>query len=298
MNAPEPAEGSEAPAIATPSSVALAGVLGWPVRHSRSPVMHNAAFAALGLPWRYLALPVRAELFAETARALPLSGYRGANVTLPHKEAALRLADVAGSAARAAGAANTLTFTGDGAIEADNTDVGGFLDALGTPPRGLRALILGAGGSARAVAVGLRDAGAADVAVWNRSAERAAALAEGLGVRHARDPRRELDDAALLVNATSVGLQDDPGGEAALEMLGLAGAQAPETVVDLVYGVEPTPVVRWASLAGARVVDGLEVLVRQGARSFEIWTGRPPPVGVMRDAARDSLRRPSGAPEP
>src|SRR5215212_4603785 len=133
--------------------------------------MHNAAFRELGLDWRYVKLPVPLVLFEETVRALPASGYRGANVTIPHKLAALALADRATAAARGAGAANTLSFEPDGTIEADNTDAGGFLDALGEPPLGRRALVLGAGGAGRAVAWALREAGATAVMVWNRTAE-------------------------------------------------------------------------------------------------------------------------------
>jgi len=267
---------------------ALAGVVGWPVGHSRSPAMHNAAFRALGLDdWRYVALPVPPELFAETARALPGSGYRGVNVTIPHKEAALAVADRATPAAAAIGAANTLSYAPDGAIEAENTDAGGFLDALGSSPAGLRALVLGAGGAGRAVAWALREAGAAEVLVWNRSAERAARLADDLGVTPAGRPV----PCDVLVNTTAIGLEPPLGLDRALESLALNGLDVPAVVVDLVYGAEPTPVARWGAAGGARVVEGLEVLVRQGARSFERWTGRAPSLEVMRAAAR-------GGPEP
>ena len=260
---------------------ALAGVVGWPVAHSRSPEMQNAAFHATGLDWRYLRLPVAPERFEETVRALPGSGYRGVNVTIPHKLSALDLADDASAAATAIGAANTLTFA-DGRIAAENTDAGGFLDALGRDAEGLRALVLGAGGAGRAVCWALREAGAADVAVWNRTGERARALAEELGVRHAEQPGA----ADLLVNATSVGLAGE-AESAALEALGLAAADPPPLVVDLVYGGAETPVVSWASRSGAETVDGLEVLVRQGARSFALWTGREAPLAAMRTAARE-----------
>jgi shikimate dehydrogenase len=263
-------------------SPTLCGVLGHPVGHSRSPAIHNAAYAELGLDWRYVKLPVAPDLFEETVRALPGSGYRGANVTIPHKLAALGLADEATPAASAVGAANTLSFA-DGRIEADNTDAGGLLDALETPVEGVRALVLGAGGAGRAAAWALSDAGA-EIAVWNRTSERAAELASHLDVEHVEEPLPgELD---LLVNATSVGLE--PGDDHhALIALGLAGSDPPPTVVDLVYrATGPTPVQAWAEAAGARVVDGLEVLVRQGARSFASWTGRPAPIEVMRAAAR------------
>jgi shikimate dehydrogenase len=261
---------------------ALCGVLGHPVGHSRSPAIHNAAYADLGLDWRYVKLPVPPELFEETVRALPGSGYRGANVTIPHKIAALALADRASPAARAVGAANTLTFA-SGAIEAENTDAGGLLDAIGRPVAGSRALVLGAGGAGRAAAWALREAGAAEVAVWNRTPERAASLARELEVGAAERP----GPADLLVNATSVGLDAGTSDEAALEELCLLSIDPPPLVVDLVYrSGGSTPVQSWAERAGATVVDGLEVLVRQGARSFELWTGEPAPLAAMRAAAR------------
>jgi len=146
------------------------GVLGWPVAHSRSPAMHNAAFAALGMRgWRYQRLPVPPHLFAETVRSLGASGLLGANVTIPHKHAALTLATEASAAAREIGAANTLTFGPDGAIAAENTDAPGLIAALAEPVSGMRVQVLGAGGSARAAVWGLREAGAAEVSVWNRT---------------------------------------------------------------------------------------------------------------------------------
>jgi shikimate dehydrogenase len=233
--------------------------------------MMNAAFAELGLDWRYLKLPVPPEHFEQTVRALPGSGYRGANVTTPHKLAAHDLADELGAAARAIGAVNTLTFTEHGSIVGDNTDAGGLLDALGEPLPAT-ALVLGAGGAGRAAAWALAQAGA-EVTVWNRTPERAAELAADLGVGHAERPGH----AELLVNATSVGLR--PGDS--LDGLPLVDARV---VVDLVYGGATTPVARWAEERGARVVDGLEVLVRQGARSLALWTTEEPPVDVMRRA--------------
>ena len=262
----------------------LCGVLGHPVGHSRSPAIHNAAYAELGLDWHYVKLPVPPELFEETVRALPGSGYRGANVTIPHKVAALRIGDEASPAADAAGAANTLTFA-EGRITADNTDAGGLLDAIGRPVTGLRALVLGAGGAGRAAAWALREAGAAEVAIWNRTSERARALADELGLAHAERP----GPADLLVNATSVGLDPATSTADALAELGLTACDPPPIVADLVYRAgAPTPVQQWAERAEATVVDGLEVLVRQGARSFELWTGRPAPLERMRAAARAS----------
>jgi shikimate dehydrogenase len=272
---------SDSGGAAREDSMTLAGVLGFPVGHSRSPAMMRAAFGELGLDWRYLKLPVPPERFEETVRALPGSGYRGANVTVPHKPAALRLADEASDAASTIGAANTLTFR-DGVIVADNTDAGGLLDALGEPPRGLRALVLGAGGAGRAAAWALREAGAAEVRIWNRTPARAREVADDLDVDAVDSP----EPADLLVNATTVGLDPSLDRTAALAELRLGGIDPPQTVVDLVYGEHLTPVASWASDGGARVVEGLEVLVRQGARSLERWTGRSAPLEPMRAAVR------------
>ncbi|HET8822139.1 MAG TPA: shikimate dehydrogenase [Thermoleophilaceae bacterium] len=249
----------------------LAGVIGFPVGHSRSPAMMNAAFAALGLDWHYVKLPLPPERFDAGVRALPGSGYRGANVTLPHKLAAHELADELSDAARAIGAVNTLTLAEGGGIAGHNTDAGGLLDALGDelPPT---ALVLGAGGAARAAAWALASAGAR-VTVWNRTGDRAQALASDLGVEFGERPA----EAELLVNATSVGLRADDS------LAGLPLVDA-HVVVDLVYGDAPTPILRWGEERGARVVGGLEVLVRQGARSLALWTGMDPPLDAMRRA--------------
>jgi shikimate dehydrogenase len=244
--------------------------------------MHNAAFAALGMDdWLYTRLPLAPERFAESVRALPASGYHGINVTIPHKEAALALADSASAAASAIGAANTLSFR-DGAIEADNTDAQGFLDALTEPLAGRSVLVLGAGGAARAVIWAAREAGASEVLVWNRTTERARLLAAEFGVEAVEKPRR----ANMLVNTTSVGLNGSIGD------LPLADADDPELVVDLVYGASDPPVTEWARARGASVVDGLEVLLRQGARSFVRWTGQDAPLAPMRAAVRAGDRRP------
>jgi shikimate dehydrogenase len=255
----------------------LAGVLGFPVSHSRSPLMMTAAFAELGLDWRYLKLPVPPERFAEIVAALPGSGYAGANVTIPHKEAALELAGERGEEAEAIGAANTLSFR-DGTVRADNTDAAGLLDAVGADVAGRSALVLGAGGSARAAAWALRGAGA-QVRVWNRTPERAQRLAAALEVETAARPA----SADILVNATSVGLVGESEQEA-VEALSLEGVEA-ATVVDLVYGHEATAVSAWAVRRGATLIPGIEVLLRQGARSLELWTGLKAPVAAMRSAA-------------
>jgi shikimate dehydrogenase len=260
------------------------GVLGWPVAHSRSPAMHTAALALLGLTgWTYQRLPVPPELFAETVRALPAAGFLGANVTIPHKEAALALADTATPAARAIGAANTLTFGPGGAIHADNTDAPGLIAALPWTAAGRTALVLGAGGSARAVAWALKDAGAADVAVWNRSPERAQRLAADLGVRAVT----AVGAADVLVNCTSVGLTDVSTTFKELPLTADAVGNF-SCLVDLVYRDGDTALITAARDREVPVVDGLEFLVRQGALSLEAWTGVQAPIQAMRDGARGS----------
>ncbi len=269
------------------------GVLGWPVAHSRSPAMHNAALAALGMDgWRYQLLPVAPGGFAETVRALEPAGFVGANVTIPHKHAALALADTVSEAAGAIGAANTLTLAPDGVIAAENTDAPGFIAALGVSPRGMSVLVLGAGGSARAVVWALREAGAREVSVWNRTFERATALARDLDVRAVATP----EPADLLVNCTSVGLEREDEGliQSASEPQGLNLLELTfdqvgtySHVVDLVYRSSPTPLLAAANAHGAYTVEGLEILLAQGALSFELWTGVEPPLEVMRRALGD-----------
>jgi shikimate dehydrogenase len=224
--------------------------------------MHNAALAELGLKdWHYQRLPAPPEVFEEIVRGLPASGFVGANVTIPHKEAALALADSATPLAQEIGAANTLSFTATG-IEADNTDAPGLLAAIGDPPAS--ALVLGAGGSARAAVVALAGAGCS-VSVLARTPSRA----EGL-------PATIVDravEAEALVNCTPVGLHDPD--ELPLDPAGY------ELVVDLAYREGGTALIRAAT---GRIVDGHEILVRQGALSFTRWTGRQPPLDVMRTA--------------
>lgn len=263
------------------------GVIGWPVAHSRSPAMHSAALAACGLGGlTYTRLPVPPELFEQTVRALPEAGFLGVNATIPHKAAALVVADEATERARAIGAANTLTFTPEGGIAADNTDAPGLIAALEEPVAGRTALVLGAGGAARAAAWALLDAGAREVRVWNRTPERARILAEELGATAVPEPA----PADLLVNCTAAGL--DPARPAFKDLpLSADDLGWYRCVVDLVYGTGAGALITAARERGLRTVDGLEILVRQGALSFERWTGRPPPLQVMRAAARDPDRR-------
>jgi len=260
-------------------------VIGHPVAHSRSPAMHSAALAELGLAgeWSYEAIDIAPDELEERVREMPEQGFVGVNVTVPHKGAALLIADSLSETAREIGAANTLSFV-DGEIRADNTDASGILQALPEQPRGRRALVLGAGGAARAVVWALVREGA-EVDVWNRTALRSRHLCEELGGTPVEVP--DATGYRLIVNSTSVGL----GGEDAFVALPLsADSFAPgQTVADLVYGTERSQLLVAAEERGATVVDGIEVLVRQGALSLEIWTGREPPLDVMEKAAREGL---------
>jgi shikimate dehydrogenase len=257
-------------------------VLGYPVGHSRSPAMHTAALAELGLgeEWSYEAIEVAPDALEARVRAMPEEGFAGANVTVPHKGAALSLADELSETAREIGAANTLVFEA-GEVRAENTDAEGFLRALPVPPRGRPALVLGAGGAARAVVWALLREDAA-VDVWNRTELRSRNLCEELGGTAVGAPDQTAYE--LIVNTTAVGL----GGEDPFAELPLTSGRfvAEQTVVDMVYGGEPTDLLRAAESAGATTADGIEILVQQGALSLELWTARPAPLDTMRAAAR------------
>lgn len=254
------------------------GVVGWPVAHSKSPAMHRA----LGLDYQHLPVPPGRE--EAVLRALPQSGFAGVNVTIPHKGAALAVADEASPAAREIGAANTLVYRPDGSIYADNTDAPGLLATLdGRPHR--TAVVLGAGGSARAIVWALRSVGC-DVLVWNRTPERAAELAASLGAASIMLSTDELaPEADVLVNCTAAELEDSSSAMPALPLT-VDHLARYATVVDLAYRPGGTVLTAQAALR-THVVDGLEILVQQGARSFELWTGRRADVAVMRSAVRD-----------
>lgn len=266
----------------------VAGVVGWPVAHSLSPAMHNAAFQALGLDWVYAPFAVPPERLADAVRGLAALGFAGANITIPHKQAALALADEVTPAARAIGAANTLVFHDH--ILADNTDWTGFLRALrdvGCDPSGQRALVLGAGGAARSIVYALGSVGA-EVGVFNRSLARADELTSDLagvfpGGWLRAYPMDALADVArsgatLIVNTTSLGMAPRVESSPWPDDTAIpAGA----TVYDLVYNPLATRFLREAKARGARAVDGLGMLVHQGAIAFQMWTGVEPPTDVM-----------------
>lgn len=266
----------------TPSPLRRLAVVGHPVSHSRSPAMQQAAIEALGLEgeWTYEAIDLSPGDFERGVRQLFASDFAGLNVTVPHKEAALRISDDASDAARAIGAANTL-FLADGGISARNTDGPALAEFLPDDLEGGPCLVLGAGGAARAAIWALGQAGGS-VSVWNRTTARAEELASRMGC----SPVLEVDTAAyeVVINASAAGLDgSDPFADLPLDR---SGFRAGQLVIDMVYGEGPGPLIEAARSGGAQVIDGIEVLVAQGALSLEIWTGRVPPRDVMERAAR------------
>lgn len=255
----------------------LAGVLGWPVSHSRSPRLHGHWLATLGIDGAYVPLPVHPDRFAAAVRSLADLGFRGANVTIPHKQAAFEVCDLVDATARRAGAVNTLVFR-DGRIEGSNTDGFGFLGnvedlAPGWLPSAGPAVLLGAGGAARAIAAALLDAGCPRVTLVNRSRDRAEALARDLGGPIATATAAPLEDAALLVNTTSLGMQGHPPLD-----IDLAPLPAAAVVSDIVYVPLETPLIAAARARGLRAVDGLGMLLHQARPGFEAWFGIAPTV--------------------
>jgi shikimate dehydrogenase len=275
------------------------GLIGWPVEHSVSPAMHNAAFRALGLPWRYTLLPTPPSQVGATLADLRAQGYRGINVTVPHKQAVMSHLDEVAAAASAIGAVNTIVVQDDRLL-GHNTDADGFLAALreaGFEPGGRRALVLGAGGSARAVVYALAQAGCA-VVIHNRTVKRAAELACDMQRLSDRAPITwlpsagtlaglELADFDLLVNTTPVGMWPQADTSPWPETLPLP---AHWTVYDLVYNPQETRLLARARAAGATAVGGLGMLMHQGALAFELWTGQSPPIDAMRKAAQKALK--------
>ncbi len=310
------------PAHDLSASTALAGVLGNPVRHSLSPAMHNAALAALGLDWAYLALPAMATDLEVVLAGLRAIDCRGLNVTLPHKQQAARLATQLTPLAARLGAVNTLVPLAEGGWLGTNTDVEGFLAPLSpgpagvaagvvTPWQGRQALVLGCGGSARAVVAALAELGLARILVAGRQPGSLAAFMEdcrgwapGLAAlawptgepqnNRTQDAfQQALAGSDLIVNTTPVGMASNRDPEAAsrcpLTSAQIQSLQAGSTVYDLIYVPRPSALLRAAAERGCRAIDGLEMLVNQGAASLRLWTGLAEvPVAAMRQAA---LRR-------
>ncbi|HLO79145.1 MAG TPA: shikimate dehydrogenase, partial [Magnetospirillum sp.] len=260
----------------------LAGVIGWPVGHSRSPRLHGFWLRHLNIDGAYVPLPVRPEDFEHVLRALPRMGFAGANVTVPHKERALALADEVEPLARRIGAVNTLVVRADGSVLGRNTDAFGFLENLrhGAPhwqPDAGPAVVLGAGGAARAVCAALVDAGVPEIRLVNRSLDRARQVAADLGgnmtVITWSQLSQALEGAALLVNTTTLGMTGQPPLD-----IDLAPLPTHAVVNDIVYAPLMTNLLVTAAVRGNPVVDGLGMLLWQAVPGFEAWFGARPEV--------------------
>ena len=269
-------------------NIPLAGVIGWPIAHSRSPALHGHWLKRYGIKGHYIPVPVLPEHLAEVLRALPRMGFVGANVTIPHKEAVLTLADVVTDRAALIGAANTLIFRPDGKIHADNTDGYGFIanirqHAPGWIPDLSPAAVIGAGGAARAVVASLLESGVPELRITNRTRIRAEQIRSEFGAKVVvydwAEAGNMLEGAMTVVNATSMGMVGKPPLRVPLDAL------APGTLVtDLVYTPLMTPFLQEAQARGCDVVDGLGMLLHQAAPGFERWFGQRPEVD-------DELRR-------
>jgi shikimate dehydrogenase len=285
----------------------LVGLLGWPVAHSLSPAMHNAAFDALDLNWRYVPLPVHPDHLESALGGLGALGFMGANVTIPHKQAILPFLEKVSPEVKGLGAVNTILVEpnreGGFTYCGENTDVDGFLAGLqsgGFNPSGKRAVITGAGGAARAVAAGLLKSGIQSITIINRNELGARRLVENLD-RQGRsgvqihycvlNPDNLLEisfSADLLVNATSVGMWPEEGESIWPEKEAIPGNL---TVFDLVYNPLETRLIQQARCSGANHISGLDMLVWQGALAFQKWSGMAAPVETMRQACLKVLRR-------
>ena len=283
------------------AATTLVGLFGWPITHSISPQMHNAAFAARHMNWRYLAFPVPPDRVKEAVAALPALGLRGVNVTVPHKQAVMPYLQSWTAAAEAIGAVNTIIVGEDGQLTGDNTDAAGFIADLQyhkVDPAGKRALVIGAGGSSRAVVYGLAEAGVHSLKILNRTVAKAADLAAKMqsyfpdisisSARFPDDVTASAGRADLIVNCTSLGMEPRIEGlpwEEDVEF------REDQIVYDLVYNPAMTRLSQLASTDGATAIGGLGMLVYQGAIAWEAWTGEAAPVGVMQRAVNIIFER-------
>jgi shikimate dehydrogenase len=269
-----------------PDRFLLAGVMGWPVMHSRSPILHNYWLAQHGLTGTYVPLAIRPEGLAAALRALPALGFVGCNLTIPHKEAALAIVDRVDAVARRIGAVNTVVVGADGSLDGRNTDAFGYVESIREAQLHWRAdrgpiVVLGAGGGARAVLVGLIDAGAREIRLVNRNSARAQALATELGDGAVRtrswDERgAALESAAMLINTTSLGMVGQPPLDLALDRL-----PRDALVSDIVYVPRETALLAAARARGNPTVNGLGMLIHQARPAFQAW------FGIMPDASAE-----------
>lgn len=287
----------------------LTGVLGYPVSQNLSPIMHNAAFAALGLDWIYLRFEVRPEQLEAALRGLVALGAAGANLSLPHKVAAVLLLDDISPQARLIGSVNTVAVR-EGRLWGDNTDGEGFLRALTEvtrcEPQGWRVAMVGAGGVARAIAVVLAQRGVRSLAIYDQEERRSAELARlvnSLGLpaqaEEVAGGREELAqkvrEADLVINATPVGMYPRVGEEPVIDPAWLSPGQI---LYDVIHNPPETRLVKLARERGATALGGLRMLVHQGALAFELWTGQEAPREVMLQALEAELAKSAGPSQP
>lgn len=257
----------------------IAGILGWPIGHSRSPRVHGYWLDQYGLDGAYVPLAVHPDRFDEALRGLAAAGFRGVNITVPHKERAFRACDVLTDTAQRIGAVNTIVFEEDGSIRGDNTDAYGFIENIRqeTEWDGGISVVLGAGGAARAVCIALLDAGSTELRLTNRTLSRAKNLAKEFGSRikayNWEDRCDTLSEASLLVNTTSLGMVGEPPLEITLD-----GLPQNAVVTDIVYAPLETDLLAQARGRGNPVVDGLGMLLHQARPGFEAWFGVRPEV--------------------
>jgi shikimate dehydrogenase len=272
------------------ASTQVVAVIGDPIAHSLSPVLHNAGFAATGLDWVCVALPVVDGAGVGVASAVRTLGLRGLSVTMPHKAAVIAGLDDLTPVARSLGSVNCIRRS-DGQLIGDNTDGAGFLgglrDDFDLDPSGARCVVLGAGGAARAVVLALAQAGADSVRVVNRTPERAAVAASLAGSVGSVGVAADVRSAELVVNATPIGM----GGTRATSELPVEPGmlRADQVVAELIYHPSRTPLMDAAAAVGARTSNGLSMLLHQAAVAFSLWTGHEAPVAAMRAAATTAL---------
>jgi len=275
------------------------GVIGWPIKHTLSPLMHNAAFKKLGIDAEYQAFEIKPENLKEFIEKASERGIRGLNITVPHKETCMAFLDSIDPLADSIGAVNTIVIK-DARLNGFNTDAQGFITALreglGFEAKGKSVFIIGSGGASRAVSFGLAENGAGKIVITDLFSEKAASLAENIKRRYPLCKvcvlnskklyiKEDLNGADLLVNATPIGLkEDDPFlFDESIFRKGLF-------VYDLVYNPEKTRLVELARKKGLKASGGLGMLLYQGAKSFELWTGKKAPIGVMRETLKSSLK--------
>ncbi len=272
------------------------GLIGWPVEHSLSPSMHNAAFSALGLDWSYVPLPVRSGQIEDAISGLVALGFRGANVTIPYKQEVIPFLHKLSPEAQAIGAVNTVVVEKDGTLVGHNTDFSGFIASLrqgGFDPKEKAAVVCGAGGAARAAVHGLLEAEAREITVLNRTVARAEDVISAFVDERLQAGRlspetlmKAAGDADLLVNATSVGMWPDVDGS-----IWPVNVPVPRhlTVFDLVYNPVETHLLQQAKESGAQATSGLKMLLQQGAAAFALWTGKDAPIATMRAALKEAV---------